>query len=95
MNESVTASLQNLEGKGTNQYNEYVKKVLRDHTESIHAPIKKNSFALFKRPQLKIGSKQVRKMKILQNNMALFGQLYISMQSRDDNLKEFFAHEEP
>ena len=32
-------------------------------------------------------------MKILQNNVALFGQLYISMQCRDGDLKEFFAHE--
>ena len=29
---------------------------------------------------------------MLQNNVALFGQLYISMQSRDGDLKEFFAH---
>ena len=30
---------------------------------------------------------------MLQNNVALFGQLYISMQSRDGDLKEFFSHE--
>ena len=29
---------------------------------------------------------------MLQNNVALFGQLYISMQSRDGDLKEFFSH---
>ena len=32
-------------------------------------------------------------MKILENNVALFGQLHISMHSRDGDLKEFFAHE--
>ena len=32
-------------------------------------------------------------MKILENNVALFGQLYISMHSRDGGLKDFFAHE--
>ena len=30
---------------------------------------------------------------MLQNNVALFGQLYISTQSRDGDLKEFFSHE--
>ena len=60
---------------------------------SIHQPFKKNSFALFKRPQPKAISKQGKKFKMLQNNVALFGQLYISMQSRDGDLKEFFAHE--
>ena len=32
------------------------------------------------------------KIRVLQNNIALFGQLYISMQSRDCDLREFFAH---
>jgi len=30
---------------------------------------------------------------VVQNNVALFGQLYISMQNRDADLDEFFAHE--
>ncbi len=32
-------------------------------------------------------------MKVFQNNVALLGQLYISMQSRDGDLNEFFSHE--
>ena len=32
-------------------------------------------------------------MKVLQNNVALFGQLYIVMQNRQSDLDEFFAHE--
>ncbi len=32
-------------------------------------------------------------MKLLQNNVALFGQLYVSMQNRQGDLQEFFAHE--
>ena len=93
MDDSVEESLCSLEETGTTQYREYVKAVLQDCTDSIHSPIKKNSLALFKRPQPKIKSNQGRKMKILQNNVALFGQLYISMQSCDGDLKEFFAHE--
>ena len=47
---------------------------------------------LFKRPQIKATSKQGKEIKLLQNNVALFGQLYIAMQSRDGDLGEFLAH---
>ena len=42
--------LQTLEETGTKQYQEIVKKVLLDRTDSIQSPIKKNSLALVKRP---------------------------------------------
>ena len=50
---------------------------------------RKNSFARFKRPNSKPTSKQGKKIKLLQNNVALFGQLYISMQNLEGYLKEF------
>ena len=55
--------------------------------------IKRNSLALPKRPQVKTISKQGKKIKVLQNNVALFGQLYISVQNHDGDLEEFFAYE--
>lgn len=48
---------------------------------------------LFRKPQCKATSKQGKKIKVLQNNVGLFGQLYISMQNRDGDLAEFFAHD--
>ena len=57
-----------------------------------HFSIKKNSLAAFKQSQTKATSKQNKKIKILQNNVALFAGC-ISMQSRDSNLNEFFSHE--
>ena len=90
---SVTAALHSLEDTGTTQYHDFVKKVIEDRSVSIHQPIKKNSLAFFKRPQPKVMSKQGNKLKVLQTNVALFGQLYISMQSQEGDLKEFFAHE--
>ena len=32
-------------------------------------------------------------MKVLQNNVELFGQFYVSMQNRESDLNDFFAHE--
>ena len=89
----MVIALYALEDRGIEQYQDFVKNVLEDCTRPIHDPIKKNSLALFKRPQPKATSKAGKKIKVLQNNVALFGQLYISMQSRDSDLKDFFAHE--
>ena len=93
VDESVVTALRNLENIGKTQYKDFVKNVLEDRTRSISDPIKRNNLALFKKPQPKVQSAQGKKIKVLQNNVALFGQLYISMQSRDSDLKEFFAHE--
>ena len=82
-----------LESIGKEQYNEYVQSVLVDRTRSIHDPIHKNSLPLFIKNHRREISKQGKKIKVLQNNVALFGQLYISMQSRDRDLDEFFGHE--
>ena len=51
MDESVVNSLHSLEDTGEKQYQEFVKTVFEDFTRSIHNPIKRNSLALFKRPQ--------------------------------------------
>ena len=85
-------TVRSLEETGKKQYKDFVKKVLLERTTSIHDPIKRNSLALFKTPQSKILQKN-GKMKVLQNNVALFGQLYITKQNRQSDLNEFFAHE--
>ncbi|XP_061894509.1 uncharacterized protein LOC133644183 [Entelurus aequoreus] len=82
-----------LEDTGKRQYQEFVKKVLDERTQSIHDPIKRNSLAVFRQPRRKTMSKDGKKIKVLQNNVALFGQLYVAMQSRESNLDEFFTHE--
>jgi hypothetical protein len=93
MDESVVKALYTLEDTGMKQYQTFAKSVLEDCTHSIRDPIKQNSLALFKRPQPRAQSKQGKKIKILQNNVALFGKLYIAMHNRDGNLKDFFSHE--
>ena len=85
-------TVRSLKEIGKKQYKDFVEKVLLERTTSIHDPIKRNSLALFKTPQSKILPKK-GKMKVLQNKVALFGQLYIAMQNRQSGLNEFFAHE--
>ena len=91
--ESVIAALYTLEDTGKGQYSNFVKEVVEERKRSIHEPIKLNKPALFRKPSPKIKSKQGKKIKALENNVSLFGQLYISMQSREGYLEEFFSHE--
>ena len=91
--ESVVAALHTLVDTGKKQYQDFVKNVIDVRSHFIHDPIKRNSLALFKNPRYKTTSKQGKKIKTLQNNVALFGQLYVSIQSRDGDLAEFFAHD--
>ena len=60
-----------LEDTGTKQYQEFVKNVLEECSISIQDQIKKNSMFIFKQAQHKIISKQGKKVKMLQNNVAL------------------------
>ena len=72
IDESGVNALRTLENIGKMQYQEYVKCVLEECSTSIHDPIKKNSVAIFKQSHHKIISKQGKKVKMLQNNVALF-----------------------
>ena len=90
--ESVIDTVRTLEDTGKQQYQSFVKQVLDERTHSIHDLIKRNSLALFRTPHRKTKPMQ-GKNKLLQNNVQLFGQMYIAMQSRESDLDEFFAHE--
>ena len=92
VDESVIISLRCLEDTDKRQYQTFVKDVLEERTRSIHNPIKRNKLALFQKPTPQTQSKEGNKIKALQNNLSLVGQLYISMQSREGDLGEFFSH---
>jgi len=75
--ESVVTKVRNLEETRKKQYRDFVKNVLQEHSHSIHDPIKKSSLVLFRKPHCKTNSTQRKRIKVLQNNVALCGQLYI------------------
>ena len=91
--DDVAKAVKNLDTLGQTQYREYVKTVIEDRTISIHNTIKRNNIPLYKKRPLRNKSKQTKKIAALQNNVALFAQLYIAMQSRNADLEEFFSHE--
>ncbi|CAB3995763.1 Hypothetical predicted protein [Paramuricea clavata] len=91
-NEAVVNTIRTLEDAGTKKYQDYVKTVLVDRSHSIHDTISNNLLPLFS-TKLKVRSKDCKKVKVFENNVALLGQLYISLQNRDGDISEFFAHE--
>ena len=91
VDESVIIPLRCLEDTDKRQYQTFVKDVLEERTRSIHNPIKRNNLALFQKPTPHTQSKEGNKLKALQNNLCLVGQLYISMQSREEDLEKFFS----
>jgi hypothetical protein len=93
LDESVASSVRQIEAQGKKQYQEYVSNVLVNQTAKIQDTIKRNSFPLPKNPQRKTKPKQGKKIKLLQNNVALFGQLVLADQYREADLDEFFSHE--
>ena len=91
--ETAVVAMHTLEDTGKKQYQEFVKNVLDVRSHSIHDPFHRNSLVIFRIHHRNVTSKQGKKIKVLQNNVPLFGQLYISMQNRESDLAEFFAHE--
>ena len=90
---SVVESVEKLDKLGKEQCQKYVKDVLKDRSSSIHNPIKKNNLPLFRKNHKKATSKQGKKTAVLQSNLNLFTQLYVTLQNREGDMREFFSHE--
>jgi hypothetical protein len=65
---------------------------LVERKKSLYDPIRKNKLHLFSTPAPK-KSKTSEQVSSLKSNCVLFARLYISCQSRDGDLDEFFKHE--
>ena len=81
-----------LETTGKEQYNHFAKSVFEERVIQFMDRLRKTHFHC-SRKKHRVTSQQRKKVEILKNNVALFGQLYIATQSRDGDLDEFFAHE--
>lgn len=60
---------------------------------SITEPIPKNKLPIFSRQPVKVHTKQKTQLAALKSDCDLFSRLYISCQTRDGNLDQFFSHE--
>ncbi|XP_048577134.1 uncharacterized protein LOC5514185 [Nematostella vectensis] len=93
MDNEVAETIVNLDALGKSQYSSFLKDVIKDRTVAIGKSLKQNKLPLFRKQASRNKSKQSKTISLLQNNVALFAQMYIAMQSRDADLREFFSHE--
>ena len=76
--------------KGRIHFQEFMKGLAGEDTSTFYEPIKKNGVDFFRQESV---SAILSKQKILKEHCQLFSKLFISCQSRECDLKEFFHHE--
>ena len=90
---SVVFTVRRIEALGTTQFDTYISDRLVRRTVPLSEPIKKNKLPLFSSPPPKTLSKSKQQLSSVKSDCALFSRLYISCQTREGNLEDFFRHE--
>ena len=91
--DAVAASIRSIQETGKRQYKKCFQERLEKSVVSVDQKIAKNGLPLFRNSKAKVPLKQNQKVKSLRDDVALFGHLYITMQNRNRDLKEFLSHE--
>eukprot|EP00794_Sanderia_malayensis_P021193 gene21193-23274_t len=78
---------------GATQYREFKVERLITGKTSVHEPIKRNKFSLFRNKNSIKTSSSKLKLTSMKQDCQLFSRLYVVCQSRESDLSEFFAHE--
>ena len=81
------------EALGKEQYASFVKERITGSTRSVHDPIKKNNFALFKSKKKNAKSTSKSKVSNLKDDVQLFSRMMIVSQEREGDLDVFFSYE--
>lgn len=90
---SVITTVENIESTGEAQYQAYVKERIIERTVPLSDPIKRNKLPLISRQFTKQMTQSKTQVASLRNDCNLFSRLYISCQTRDGNLEDFFRYE--
>ncbi len=93
MNAQVAETVRRIKTLGEEQYTEYVTERLEECTTPITQTIPKNKLPLFSRPPVKSKSRHKEQLAALKSDCGLFSRLYISCQTRDGDMDNFFSHE--
>ena len=88
--EAVVDTVRRIKDTGQSQYQKFVTEVVVDRSATIH---EKNSLPLWKRPSPRVVTKSKQKVASLKSDCNLFSHLYIASKFRDNNLEDFFSHE--
>lgn len=87
-------TVQNVHQNGLDQFKAFTKECLVHRTKPLNDPIRQNKLKVFNSSNnIKTSNKGKQQLTSLKNDMQLFSRLYISYQTRDGNIEEFFRHE--
>ena len=93
MDTAVVQSIKNVINVGQTKYEEYISERLESSLKPITDAIPRSNLPLFSKQKTINRSKAQLKVNTLQDNVALFSELYISCQTRSINMDDFFMHE--
>lgn len=93
MSLDAVVRLHKVEEVGMAQYESFITERLVQRSKSLYDPIKRKDLGIFKCPSSKTVSKTKQQLSSAKNDCLLFSRLYISCQTREGNLDEFFQHE--
>ena len=93
MIDDVIKTVKTIEEAGKSQRKEFREWRLMKRKISLDDPVKKNKFPTFKSANTKGQSVSRKGSGELKKHIRLFSQMYISAQTRGENMDEFFSHE--
>ena len=93
MGSDALVRLRKVEEVGKAQFESFITERLVQQSKSLYDPIKRNNLSVFNGPPSKVASKTKQQLSSARNDCLLFSRLYISCQTREGNLDEFFQHE--
>lgn len=93
MDTAVVQSVKKVIDIGQTKYETYISERLESSLRPITDTIPKSNLPLFSKRKRSTKSKAQLKVGTLQDNVALFSELYIACQTRSINMDDFFMHE--
>jgi len=93
MDTQVVDTVRKIETLGKEQYSKFVIERLEQCTTLVTQTILTNNLPLFSRPPVKIKSKLNAPLVALKSDCGLVSRLFISCQTRDGDIDNFFFHE--
>ena len=89
----IVARAQKLEQLGNDRYKSFVEQRLVSNVKTITDKVPRTKTLIFKGPPKAQRSKIKQEIQNLKSDCSLFSRMYISCQSRDGDLDDFFKHE--
>lgn len=89
----VAEAIRHIQSEWLNQYQMFVFERIDQRIRPLSDSIKENNHHLFSSPPTRTLSKDKQQIASLKQNCALFCQFYVTCQTRDGDLDDFFRHE--